>query len=253
MTDSSVIFILLYSTVQGITEFIPVSSSGHLNIIEYLFKNSEERNMLYETTAHISTTLALILYLLSHSQDSLKSLFMNNYKLIGISVIPAVLLGFLFKIFNVNFFSLKIIAIASIIGAVMLLSADKFNKLKISIKSPVMEFFIAGLFQCLAFIPGFSRSGSCITAFLILGKKKDEAIISSILMSFPIIILSFVSNLKDLENIKINIDLIFIFIISFLSAYFTLVFFIKYINKIGFTPYVIYRIFLGSVILYYLN
>ncbi len=72
-------------------------------------------------------------------------------------------------------------------------------------------------------------------------------------MSFPIIILSFLSNIKDINIIEINLDLALIFIISFLSAYFTLFFFIKYINKIGFTPYIIYRIFLGLIIIYYLN
>jgi len=253
MTENSLLAIFIYSLIQGITEFIPVSSSAHLNIIENFINNSEKRNLLFETTAHMSTILALLLYLVRHSESSLKDLFLNNYKLIVISMIPALIVGFLFKIFDVNFFSLKIIAVTSIIGAIMLFGADKLNKIKMTINSPLVEFSIAGLFQCLAFLPGFSRSGSCITAFLLLGKKKEQAINNSLLMSFPIIILSFLSNIKDINTIEINLDLILIFVISFLSAYFTLFFFIKYINKIGFTPYIIYRIFLGLMILFYLN
>ena len=253
MTENSLLIIFIYSLVQGITEFIPVSSSGHLNIIEHFMNNSGKRNLLFETTAHMSTILALLLYLARHSKSSLKKLFLNNYKLIVISMIPALIVGFLFKIFDLNFFSLRVVAATSIIGAIMLLGADKLNRIKINIKSPLVEFFIAGLFQCLAFLPGFSRSGSCITAFLLLGKKKEQAITNSLIMSFPIIILSFLSNIKDINIIEINLDLALIFIISFLSAYFTLFFFIKYINKIGFTPYIIYRIFLGLIIIYYLN
>lgn len=253
MTENSLLAIFIYSLIQGITEFIPVSSSAHLNIIENFINNSEKRNLLFETTAHMSTILALLLYLVRHSESSLKDLFLNNYKLIVISMIPALIVGFLFKIFDVNFFSLKIIAVTSIIGAIMLFGADKLNKIKMTINSPLVEFSIAGLFQCLAFLPGFSRSGSCITAFLLLGKKKEQAINNSLLMSFPIIILSFLSNIKDINTIEINLDLVLIFVISFLSAYFTLFFFIKYINKIGFTPYIIYRIFLGLMILFYLN
>ncbi len=253
MTENPILFILLYSIVQGITEFIPVSSSGHLNIIENILKSSEKRNLLFETTAHLSTILALLLYLYRNNSNSFKYLFLNNYKLIAFSMIPALILGFIMKMFDVNLFSLKMIAITSISGAVLLFAADKLEKIKFRINSSKLEFFIAGLFQCLAFLPGFSRSGSCITAFLLLGKEKRQAINNSLLMSFPIIFLSFLSNIKDINDIEVNYELFTIFFLSFISAYTTLVLFIKYIDKIGFTPYVVYRLFLGLLIIYYLN
>jgi len=253
MTEYPLYFILLYSLVQGITEFIPISSSGHLNIIESLLNGSENRNLLFETTAHFSSLLALTVYLLKHSSFGLKNLISDNFKLIAISFIPALIIGLIMKILNFNFLSLKIIAYTSIIGAIILFAADKFKNIQIKTKSPSMDFLIAGIFQCLAFLPGFSRSGSCITAFLILGQNKKQAITNSLLMSFPIILLSFLSNAHDLELISIDKSLLFIFIITFISAYLTLYFFIKYINRIGFTPYVIYRIILGFIILYYLG
>ena len=145
------------------------------------------------------------------------------------------------------------IAYTSIIGAVMLLLVIKFKKIRIKTRSLKLDFFIAGLFQCLAFLPGFSRSGSCITAFLLLDKKREQAIKNSLLMSFPIILISFLSNAKELNLISLDINLLIIFIITFISAYLTLLFFIKYINRIGFMPYVIYRILLGSILLIYFS
>ena len=145
------------------------------------------------------------------------------------------------------------IAYTSIIGAVMLLLVIKFKTIRIKTRSLKLDFFIAGLFQCLAFLPGFSRSGSCITAFLLLDKKRELAIKNSLLMSFPIILISFLSNAKELNLISLDINLLIIFIITFISAYLTLLFFIKYINRIGFMPYVIYRILLGLILLIYFS
>jgi undecaprenyl-diphosphatase len=168
-------------------------------------------------------------------------------------MIPALAIGLIIKILNLNFLSLHMIAYTSIIGAVMLLIVIKFKKIRIKTRSLKIDFFIAGLFQCLAFLPGFSRSGSCITAFLLLDKKREQAIKNSLLMSFPIILISFLSNAKELNLISLDINLLIIFIITFISAYLTLLFFIKYINRIGFMPYVIYRILLGSILLIYFS
>ena len=253
MTDYSYSFILLYSLVQGITEFIPVSSSGHLNVIESLYNDKQSRNLLYETTAHFSSLLALITYFYRNNSDSLKELFSNNFKLVMISMLPALAMGFIIKILNLNFLSLSMIGYTSIVGAIMLLLVIKFKKIRVKTKSSKLDFFIAGLFQCLAFLPGFSRSGTCITAFLLLDQKKEQAIKNSLLMSFPIILISFLSNAQDLNLISLDMNLLIIFIITFLSAYLTLFLFIKYINQIGFMPYVIYRILLGSIPLIYFS
>jgi len=249
MTENQLIYIFVYSFVQGFTEFIPISSSGHLNLVDKFIMASESRNLLFETTAHFSTLLALCLFLFKNSSGNFKKKILGNLKPLFIATIPALIVGFFIKLFNYNYVSLQTIAFSSIIGAILLFASSYSKNIKIKSKSKNFDFLIAGLFQCLAFIPGFSRSGACITAFLLLGKSKSDSIYFSLLMSLPIILISFLSNYKELIKFEFSLDLFLIFIICFFVAYITLKLFIKYINKIGFLPYIVYRIILGFIIL----
>ena len=241
-------FYIFYSVIQGITEFIPISSSGHLNIIEFIFDSSGERNYLYETTAHFSSLLALLLYLFKNKYFEFDNIKVNFFPII-FATIPAVVVGFIIISIKIDIISIKIIGSASIIGGLMLYFSDmkKFQKLKV--KSRVLKFLLAGMFQCLAFIPGFSRSASCIIAFRLMGEERKVSSIFSLYLGIPIIAISFLSNFRELENMIIDINLIIIFLVTFISAYITLVLFINFINKISFTPFVIYRILLGLIIL----
>jgi undecaprenyl-diphosphatase len=241
-------FYIFYSLIQGITEFIPISSSGHLNIIELIFVKLEERNFLYETTAHFASLLALLLYLYKNKYFEFSNIKVNFFPII-FATVPAVLIGFIMIFLKVNIISLKIIGVTSIIGGLMLYFSDMTQFQRLEVKSRAIKFFLAGMFQCLAFIPGFSRSASCIIAFRLLGEERRVSSIYSLYLGIPIITLSFLSNFKDLKNMVIDINLIIIFLITFISAYITLNLFITLINKISFTPFVIYRILLGLIIL----
>ena len=241
-------FYIFYSLIQGITEFIPISSSGHLNIIELIFVNLEERNFLYETTAHFASLLALLLYLLKNKYLEFSNIKVNFFPII-FATVPAVLVGFIMISLKINIISLKIIGFASIFGGLMLYFSDMKQFQRLEVKSRVLKFFLAGVFQCLAFIPGFSRSASCIIAFRLLGEERRVSSIYSLYLGMPIIAISFLSNFKDLKNMFIDINLVIIFIVTFISAYITLNLFINFINKISFTPFVIYRILLGLIIL----
>jgi undecaprenyl-diphosphatase len=249
MTEYS-FFYIFYGLIQGITEFIPISSSGHLNIIEIFYNSIESRNYLYETSAHFASLLALFIYLFKNDHFS-KSNITANFKILVYATIPTVFLGLIVKFYNLSFISLEFIGYTSIIGAILLFISDKTNKFKIEIKSKSTKFILAGFFQCLAFLPGFSRAGSCIIAFRLFGESRRYSSIYSLYMGIPIIALSFFSNINDFENFIIDKSLIIIFITSFFSAYMTISIFINYINKIGFTPFVVYRIFMGLVLLAY--
>ncbi len=251
MTNSS-IFYVFYGLTQGITEFIPISSSGHLNILEIFFRSLESRNYLYETSAHFASLLALLLYLLANKHFS-KSNIKAYWKILIYATLPAILLGFIIKFYGVNFISLELIGYTSIAGAILLYISDNVKKFKLKIKNKSTKFILAGFFQCLAFLPGFSRAGSCIIAFRLFGEDRKYASIYSLYMGIPIICLSFFSNIKELDNFIVDKNLSLIFITTFFAAYFTISLFIKVINKIGFTPFVIYRILIGIFLLAYVN
>ena len=251
MTNSS-IFYVFYGLIQGITEFIPISSSGHLNIIVIFFQSLETRNYLYETSAHFASLLALLSYLFSNKHFS-KSNIKAYWKLLIYATVPAILLGFIIRFYDINYISLKIIGYTSITGAILLCISDKGKKFKLKIKHKSTKFILAGFFQCLAFLPGFSRAGSCIIAFRLFGEDRKYSSIYSLYMGIPIICLSFFSNIKEFDNFIVDKNLFLIFITTFFAAYFTISVFIKAINKIGFTPFVIYRILLGLILLIYLS
>ena len=251
MTNSS-IFYVFYGLIQGITEFIPISSSGHLNILEIFFKSLESRNYLYETSAHFASLLALLFYLFANKHFS-KSNIKIYWKILIYATVPAILVGFVLKLYKIDYISLKLIGYTSITGAILLYVSDKSKKFKLKIKNKSTKFILAGFFQCLAFLPGFSRAGSCIIAFRIFGENRKYSSIYSLYMGIPIICLSFFSNIQEFENIIVDKNLSLIFITTFFTAYFTISVFIKVINKIGFTPFVIYRILLGLILLIYLS
>ena len=202
MTDNS-IFYVFYGLIQGITEFIPISSSGHLNILEILFKNLESRNYLYETSAHFASLLALLLYLFANKHFS-KSNIKAYWKILIYATLPAILFGFIIKFYDVNLINLELIAYTSIAGAILLYVSDKTEKFKFKINNKSTKFILAGFFQCLAFLPGFSRAGSCIIAFRLFGEDRKHSSIYSLYMGIPIISLSFFSNIKEFENFIIK-------------------------------------------------
>ena len=249
MTNSN-IFYIFYGLIQGITEFIPISSSGHLNILEIFFKSIETRNYLYETSAHFASLLALLLYLSANKHFS-KSNIKAYWILLIYGTLPAILVGFIIKFYNLNFITLELIGYTSITGAILLYVSDKSKKFKLKIKNKSIKFILAGFFQCLAFLPGFSRAGSCIIAFRLFGEDRKYSSIYSLYMGIPIICLSFFSNIKEFDNFIVDKNLFLIFITTFFAAYFTISVFIKAINKIGFTPFVIYRILLGLILFYF--
>ena len=257
--------LIALSIIQGITEFLPVSSSAHLIIISQLFE-WEDQSMVVDTMAHLGSLFAFLLFLhFNKSRDSSNnSLFQltNQFfdihfiKKILVATIPATLVGLLFRDAIVTYArNAEVIATTTIFFAIVLLVADRKRGKKKTIDLSYKEVFLIGLAQSIALIPGVSRSGITLAAGLFLGLSRIDALRFAVLLSIPIIILASFSELGVfiVKVSKFDLSaLIYVFTASMLSAYFCLLLLFKFITQIGLLPFVIYRVVLGCLILVFL-
>jgi undecaprenyl-diphosphatase len=254
--------LILLSVVQGLTEFLPVSSSAHLVLLSE-FLGEEDQGIIFDVGVHFGTLMAALVYF----RSDLKKMIINlgSHKFLSkennltanliIAVIPILLLGFLLRDFvNLNLRNSEVIAYATIIFGILLYTAQvrkgKENLDSVSLKQAL----IIGLFQCLALIPGTSRSGITITAGLFLGLSATAASRFSFLLAIPTIGAIALAELIRVSFIDITdngAELSIALIISFLVAYISIDMFLKLIDRIGFTPFVIYRLLLGGWLLMY--
>ena len=242
--------IFIYSIIQGITEFLPVSSSAHLYFIQDIY-NWEDNALLLAIGAHLGTFLAVMVF-----NRKLFINFKENHLLpLALAAsLPVISIGGVIGLLGYDSFksNLYIIALACIAGGVLLELSDnkKKNKNKIHLKDSI----IVGVFQILALIPGMSRSGTVITAMRFLGINRKLSITFSLLTGIPILLAASVFGIYKIVNLSnLNfIKLSFIVIISFFSAIITIHFFYKWIAKFSFRIFSIYRVLLGLLILFYL-
>lgn len=249
--------IIIYSLIQGITEFLPISSSAHLYLIQAFF-NWEESFILLALGAHMGTLLAVLFH--QRRVFYLRNINQNTSKLfIGalVASIPVILFGFLLTFlikgdFNNN---LLVIALASILGGILLDFSDNFqiNKKESETLNFKQSLYI-GFFQVLALIPGMSRSGCVITAMRFLGKDRIFCIKFSLLTSIPVLFLACSYSLYEVfYNYNIYILKFFTIILtSFLIALISIKFFINWTKNYSFRIFSIYRILLGLIIIIYL-
>lgn len=251
----------LLAIIQGITEFLPISSSAHLIILSYILETSS--NLFYDVSLHLGTLIAVCAYFKNEIKDTFnqinvqKSIFSNNLLTnLFISSLPTLFLGFLFVNFiDNNLRNTLVISVTTIFFALVLwiatLRAPQKNELaEISLN----EALIIGLAQSISLIPGTSRSGITISAGLLLGLDAKTATKFSFLMSIPTIgaIAAYQILSLDLGNLVsyIQFNVLGLFV-SFLVAYFTIDIFMKFIEKIGFLPFIIYRLVLGMLLVAY--
>ena len=255
--------IIILSLVQGITEFLPISSSAHLIIIPEFFLNIDTSRG-FDVSLHFGSLLAVIYYL---KKDLIKiildTIFLKKdnegfiiLKNLIISTIPVIIVGFLVHINNFDIIrSIEVIGWTTLIFGILLGIADRNLKVIKYFKSlNLKDALVIGIAQTLAIIPGTSRSGIVITAGLYMGFSRFDASKYSLLLSIPVIIAA-----TTLESINLFIEKGFFFdnemimgmIISFCVALITITLFMKWINKASLKIFVAYRIMLGILILIY--
>ena len=248
---SNIIEIIILSIVQGISEFLPISSSAHLNIVEVIFEFNSN-SLMIDVSLHFGSLLAIIFYFRRELLD-----LKNNQKLLFLLIIgsiPIVIAGYIISttgLINLLENNLEIIAWTTLIFGIILFLADKskFDK-KISSNLNVKTILYIGLFQILALIPGVSRAGITITAARLLKFNRFDSSKISFLLAIPAIAgASILQSQNAIEqNLEINYLILISITLSFLFSYFTIKFFLEYINKFSLNVFVIYRIVISIIL-----
>tara|TARA_B100000575_G_scaffold252014_1_gene219760 strand:- start:439 stop:1197 length:759 start_codon:yes stop_codon:yes gene_type:complete len=244
--------VLILSIVQGITEFLPVSSSSHLIIISK-FSNFKEQSLSIDISMHIGSFFAVITYFKKEIFN-----FIENRELfykILLSSIPVFLIGLL--LIQTNFIeelrNIKVIGWMTLIFGILLYISDKFSlEKKINSDFSIKSVVIIGSFQVLSLIPGVSRSGVTITAARFLKFKRYDSAKISFLLSIPTLGAITVFGIKNIitsDSISFSVLNMASIIFSFLFSLITIKYFLKYIEKFSLKLFVIYRIILGLILL----
>ena len=250
ISDNIEIFIL--SLIQGVSEFLPVSSSAHLVLFSeyYEFNN---QNLLIDISLHLGSLIAIIFYF----RRDLFNFVQNKSFLIKIilGTIPIIPVGYiLYKTELINFLrSLEVIGWMSLIFGILLYISDKFEiTKKIDTEFTNSSAIIIGLFQILALIPGVSRSGITITSGRLLGFSRLDSAKISFFLSIPTLgaaSLLGIYNIYKEGSAELNFLAIIAVIFSFIFSYFTIMLFLNFIKKFSLNVFVIYRIILSLFIL----
>ena len=257
---------ILYGLIQGLTEFIPISSTAHLKIIS-LFFGIEDPGSSISAIIQIGSVLALLWYFKNEvfylKNESKKTFYKNHLnkkllKSIFFGTLPIVFIGGTIKLFIPNFFNVILrsnisIAIVSILMACLMYLSDisKNNSTNIS-NHNYRDSLLIGLAQAFAIIPGVSRSGSTISVALLSGWERSDAAKFSFLLGIPAISLAAISEFVFSFNRIHTFDLLPLIVgitTAFLSSLFAIDFLIKYLSTRGMKLFVYYRLFFGILIL----
>jgi len=260
---------ILYGLIQGLTEFIPVSSTAHLKVIS-LFFGIDDPGASLSATIQFGSVLAIAWYFRNdifnfRSQSSKKFLeYLFNERLLRsilIGTIPIVLLGGSIKLFAPYFFdnvlrSNLLIALFSLLMTFFMYLADSSKRGSINIKNHnYSASFLIGFFQAFAIFPGVSRSGVTISSALISGWERGDAAKFSFLLGMPAIslvaIVEFISSFNDFFALGF-LPLFVGLITTFISSLFAIDFLLKYFSSNGLKIFIFYRVIFGVVILLYL-
>lgn len=236
----------LLGILQGLTEFLPVSSSGHLVLVQSLIPSFSQPGVLFDVTLHFGTMFAILIFFSKRLIPLIKKYF---FPLI-IGTIPAVLIGFFFKTKIEGLFSsVKAIGVGLIISGILNYLTHKAKEKGIIVN--LKNSLLIGIAQAVAIVPGISRSGATIFAGTNLGIKTEEAAEFSFLLSIPAILganfLEIIGNYKQSINIGIySIGFIFALVAGLASIYLVL----KLLKERNFKYFAFYCIFIGLVTLF---
>jgi len=256
--------LLLIAVVQGITEFLPISSSGHLILIPYLTTFPDQGPMI-DVAVHVGSLLAIIIYfwrdVMGLARGGFASIGIGEdpqhrrlFWWIVIGTIPAVLAGLFLKLggYLESFRVTDLVAVNLIVYGLLLGAADRWGKEEKSFEDVgPRDAILVGLAQALALIPGTSRSGSTMTMARFLGYKRVEAARFSFLLAIPAVAGAGLLAAFDLAeaSAQMQLDALIAGVLTFLSAFATMAFLMNFLKKASMLVFVVYRVAMGVVLL----
>lgn len=259
---------IILALLQGFTEFLPISSSAHLILPSQLL-GWPDQGLVFDVAVHLGTLTAVVFYyrrdvlaMITGALQGVRTRKMNADLHLGLLVVlatlPAIIAGVMFEsIIENQLRALMVIVVTTLLFGALLWLADIIGKREKALSLiGWRDALLIGLAQALALIPGTSRSGITITAALLLGYRREDAARFSFLLSIPVILGAATLKLKDLFESGIAVDWLFLsvgFVVSAITAYLTIVFFLRLLDRLGMLPWVIYRFALGGILLWVLT
>ena len=259
----SIIKALVLGMVEGITEFLPISSTGHLILVNQWISFSESFTKMFDIVIQLGAILAVVVYFWSKlwpfgREETKKSEIFSTWKKTIVGVIPAIVIGGLLGSFIENkLFNPWVVAGALIVGGIILIIMERRKgniRFDAVTQIPYLTVLYIGLIQCLSMIPGTSRAAATIIGAMLLGASRSVAVEFSFFLAIPTMIAaSGYSLLKHGSSITGSeiVLLIVGFISAFLVALFVIKFFMKYVQSHDFKIFGYYRIILGALVLLY--
>ena len=248
-----IFYIVVLAFVQGLTEFLPVSSSGHLLLLSKLFGINNDF-LLLSVILHVATLLSVLIILKSEVKELIKHPFGDLSKKLILATIPTVVIVILFKSFFDNAFDGKYLPFCFMLTSVLIVLSEFICKKKTNLTKTITskDSIIMGIAQGIAVLPGISRSGATICTGLICGKNREEVAHFSFLMSIPIILASLV--LEVYEYVKVGqvliiswYELLIGFIVAFITGLFAVKFMLKLIEKHSLMIFAVYLVIIAII------
>ena len=252
MMELSLLQIIILSIIQAVTEFLPISSSAHL-LLPSKVLGWPDQGIIFDITVHFATLMAVLIYF---RDEFLRFSFYSSkiFVFLVLSTLPIMLIALLVEGVGDYRWSLKSIAYANIIFALLLYISEKTSQQQYSNSDMTAKHAIViGLFQTFSLISGASRSGTAITGSLFLSYKKSEAAKYSLMLSIPTILGALFFSFSEINTLKEDIYILTTFIAfltTFIVSYLSISLFLGLVKKLGYMPFIVYRLILGITLLW---
>ena len=252
MEDLSLIQILILSIIQALTEFLPISSSAHLLLPSKLL-GWPDQGLFFDIAVHFGSLFAVIIYFWKELTN-IKFYTSKLFLLVVIATVPLVLATLFIDELGSYRWSIQTIAISNLIFAALLyLSTIVGNNTKSNKDMTILQAVGIGIWQIFSAISGASRSGTAITGALFFGFRREDAAKFSILLSIPTImgaLVFIISKNSILNEDSYILDAFIPFLTTFIVSYFCIKWFISFVKRVGYLPFIIYRVVLGVLLLW---